>query len=187
MTTPMRVPPSEPEREQAAELLQRACGDGRLTLEQFSVRVGAVWAAQTADELAEASAGLSQTPIVGSARTVDKVVTIFSENKRRGRWRLREPRLKLFTLFGSAELDLREVLTDQDVIEIAGSCTFGELKIIVPEGVEVDVTGTVVFSARNLHLAAVPRLPGTPEIRVHITTWFSNVEVVSRPYALPPA
>ncbi len=181
----MRVPPSEPERERAAELLQKACGDGRLTLEQFSVRVGAVWAAESADELAEATAGLSQTPIVGSARTVDKVVTIFSESKRRGRWRLREARLKLFTLFGSTELDLREVLTDQDVIEIAGSCTFGELKIIVPEGVEVDVTGTVVFSSRNLHLAAVPRLPGTPEVQVHITTWFSNVEVVSRPYALP--
>ncbi|WP_250028892.1 DUF1707 SHOCT-like domain-containing protein [Paractinoplanes maris] len=185
MTTPMRVPPSEAERETAAELLQRACGDGRLTLEQFSVRVGAVWAAETADELALATAGLSQTPIVGSARTVDRVVTLFSENKRRGRWRLREGRLKLFTMFGSTELDLREVLTDQDVIEVAGSCTFGELKIIVPEGVEVDVTGTVAFSSRNLHLAAVPRLPGTPEIRVHITTWFSNVEVVSRPYALP--
>ncbi|HET6479700.1 MAG TPA: DUF1707 domain-containing protein [Actinoplanes sp.] len=187
MTTPMRVPPSEPEREQAAEMLQRACGDGRLTLEQFSVRVGAVWAAETADDLARTTADLGQAPVVGSARTVDKVVTVFSENKRRGRWRLRSPRLTLRTVFGSTEIDLREVLTDQDVIEIAGSCTFGELKIIVPEGVEVDLTGAVVFSSRNMHLAAVPRVAGTPEVRVHLTTWFSNVEVVSRPYALPPA
>ncbi|WP_240669915.1 DUF1707 SHOCT-like domain-containing protein [Actinoplanes solisilvae] len=187
MTTPMRVPPSEPERERAAELLQKACGDGILTLEQFSVRVGEVWAAETTEDLVRVTADLGRAPVVGSATTVDKVVTVFSENKRRGRWRLREPRLKLFTLFGSTELDLREVLTDQDVIEVAGTCTFGELKIIVPEGVEVDLTGTVVFSSRNMHLAAVPRLPGTPEIRVHVTTWFSNVEVVSRPYALPPA
>ena len=185
MSAPVPLPPSDAERERAAELLQRACGDGRITLEEFSARVGAVWAADTADELVRATGGLATTPIVGSARTVDKVVTLFSENKRRGRWRLRSPRLKVFTMFGSTELDLREVLTDQDVIEIAGSCTFGELKIIVPEGVEVDVTGTVAFSSRNLHLAAVPRVIGTPEVRLHVTTWFSNVEVVSKPYALP--
>ncbi|GAB2611950.1 hypothetical protein Aab01nite_67490 [Paractinoplanes abujensis] len=187
MTTPMRVPPSEPERERAAELLQRAAGDGRLTLEQFSVRVGAVWAADTPDELARATDGLDQTPIVGSASTVDQVVTVFSENKRRGRWRLRTPRLKVFTMFGATELDLREVLTGADVIEIAGTSLFGEFKVIVPEGVEVDLSGTVVFSSRNMHLAAVPRVAGTPEVRIHLTSWFSNVEVVSKPYKLPPA
>ncbi len=187
MTTPMQVPPSEPERERAAELLQRACGEGRLTLEQFSVRVGAVWAAETADELAKATDGLNETPIVGSASSVEKIITVFSDSKRRGRWRLRGPRLTLRTVFASTELDLREVLTDQSVIEIVGSCTFAELKIIVPEGVEVDLGGTVAFSNRHLHLAPVPRVAGTPEIRVHVTTWFSNVEVVSRPYTLPPA
>jgi hypothetical protein len=187
VTTPMRVPPSEPERERAAELLQRAAGDGRLTLEQFSVRVGAVWAADSSDELAQATAGLDQTPIVGSASTVDQVVTVFSENKRRGRWRLRTPRLKVFTMFGATELDLREVLTGEDVIEIAGTSLFGEFKVIVPEGVEVDLSGTVAFSSRNMHLAAVPRVAGTPEVRIHLTSWFSNVEVVSKPYKLPPA
>jgi hypothetical protein len=181
----MQVPPSDHDRERAAEVLQRACGDGRLTLEQFSVRVGSVWAAETHDELVQATAGLAAAPIVGSAQTVDRVITVFSENKRRGRWRLRSPHLKVHTLFGATVLDLREVLTDQSVIEIGGSCTFGELKIIVPEGVEVDVTGTVVFSARDMHLAPVPRVAGTPEVRVAVTTWFSSVEIISKPYALP--
>ncbi|GAA0513273.1 hypothetical protein Ade02nite_89320 [Paractinoplanes deccanensis] len=185
MTTPMRVPPSEPERERAAELLQRACGDGRLTLEEFSARVGAVWAAEDADELARATEGVAVTPIVGSSRTVDRVITIFSENKRRGRWRLRDAGVSVRTLFGSTVLDLREVATDQAVIEISGSVTFGELKVIVPEGVEVDLTGAAVFSSRQLHLARVPRVPGTPEVRVHVTAWFASVEVVSKRYALP--
>ncbi|MET0419748.1 MAG: DUF1707 domain-containing protein [Actinoplanes sp.] len=185
MTSPMRVPPSDGDREQAAELLQRACGEGRLTLEQFSQRVGAVWAAETDDELVRATADLAPAPIVGSASTVDRIITVFSDNKRRGRWRLRSPRLTIRTLFGATELDLREVLTDQSVIEIGGSCTFGELKVIVPEGVEVDLTGVVVFSSRNIHLAPVPRVAGTPEIRISVTTWFSNVEVISKPYALP--
>jgi len=181
----MRVPPSDGDRENAAELLQRACGDGRLTLEEFSVRVGAVWAADTHDELVLATADLAPAPVVGSAQTVDRVTTVFSETKRRGRWRLRTPRLRSHTIFGSTELDLREVLTDQKVIHIDGGCWFGELKVIVPEGFEVDVTGAVVFSSRNLHLAPVPRVTGTPEIRVEVTAWFSSIEVVSKPYTLP--
>ncbi|GIF01499.1 hypothetical protein Ari01nite_89630 [Paractinoplanes rishiriensis] len=179
------MPPSDGEREQAAELLQRACGEGRLTLEEFGVRVGAVWAAETGDELVRATAGLAPTPIVGSARTVESVFTIFSENKRRGRWRLRDRRLGLRTMFGATELDLREVLTDQSVIEIGGFCAFGEVKIIVPEGVEVDLTGAAVFSSSKLHLAPVPRVPGTPEVRIAVSAWFSSVEVVSKPYSLP--
>lgn len=185
MTDPVRMPPSDDERERAAELLQRACGDGRLTLEQFSVRVGAVWAAETSAELVRATGDLAPAPIVGSAQTVDSILTVFSENKRRGRWRLRSPRLWLRTVFGSTSLDLREVLTDQPVIEISGFCLFGELKVIVPEGVEVDVTGATVFSARQQNLAPVPRVPGTPEVRVEVAAWFSNVEVMSRPYSLP--
>jgi hypothetical protein len=183
---PVRVPPSDDDRERAAELLQRACGDGRLTLEEFGVRVGVVWAADTHDEMVRATAGLAQTPIVGSARTVDSIVTVFSENKRRGRWRLRG-RLRTRTLFGATELDLREVLTDQSVIEIGGFCVFGELKVLVPEGVEVDLTGPSVFASSKLHLAPVPRVPGTPEVRVTVVGWFSSVEVTSQPYSLPPS
>lgn len=181
----MRVPPADGDRERAAELLQRACGEGRLTLEEFSARVGAVWAAENDAELVQATAGLAPAPMVGSARTVDKVVTVFSDNKRRGRWRLRSPQLRAYTVFGAMELDLREVLTDRDVIEIHGTCAFSDVKVIVPEGVEVDLTGAAVFSSRNVHLAPVPRVPGTPEVRIVMSSWFSSVEIVSKPYSLP--
>ena len=185
MTSPMRVPPADGDRERAAELLQRACGDGLLTLEEFSVRVGAVWAAETDTDLVRATADLAPAPVVGSARTVDKVVTVFSDNKRRGRWRLRTRRLRSHTVFGSVELDLREVLTDQPIIEITGACVFGNLKVIVPEGVEVDLAGAAVFASRDMHLAPVRRVPGTPEVRIEVTSWFSSVEIVSKPYARP--
>jgi hypothetical protein len=181
----MRRPPSDVERERAADILQKACGDGRLTLEEFSARVGAVWAAEDDGELEQATAGLAPTPIVGSSHTVDKIVTVFSDNKRRGRWKLRSGRLKLRNIFGSTEIDLRAVLTDQSVIEISGACIFGELKVIVPEGVEVDFVGSTYFTSRHIRLAAVPRVPGTPEIRVEVTGWFSSIEVDSKPFALP--
>jgi hypothetical protein len=182
--TPMRMPVSDGDREQAAALLQRACGDGRLTLEEFSARVGAVWAAENHDELVTATSGLVTTPIVGSAQSVDEVTTVFSSTVKRGRWRLRSPILRTRTVFGSVELDLREALTDQRVIEIAGSCVFGELTVIVPEGFEVDLVGRTVFASKDMKLAPVPRVPGTPEVRITVDAWFSSVTVKSRPYSL---
>src|SRR5215472_1193033 len=98
---PMRI--TDVQREQAADVLQRACGEGRLTLEEFSARVGAVWAADTSQELEKATADLAAPPVVGSSPLEEKIVNVFGENKRRGRWRLRGA-LRVTNVFGSCEL-----------------------------------------------------------------------------------
>jgi hypothetical protein len=178
-TEALSTPIGDPDRERAAELLQQACGDGRLTLEEFTVRVGAVWAAETGADLAKATSGLAAAPVVGTRQSVEKITCVFSENKRHGRWRM-PGSVKVVTVFGATELDLREVQTDADIVEIRGRCLFGSVKVIVPEGVEVDVVGSTVFSSRKLRLAPVPRLPGTPLVRVHVNTYFGEVDVHSR-------
>ena len=176
---PVPAPIGDADRERAADLLQRATGEGRLTLEEFTVRVGAVWAADTGAELAHATAGLAPVAAVGTGAPVEKIVNIFGENTRVGRWRLHGP-LKILNVFGSTELDLREALTDAETVEITGTCVFGELKVIVPEGVEVELGGSAVFASRNMRLAPVPRLPGTPIVRVQVHAVFSEVQVRSR-------
>jgi hypothetical protein len=173
---PMRV--NDADRQRAAELLQYACGEGRLTLEEFSVRVGAVWAADTDAEIAHATTGLAQAPALGT-QTVEKVVSVFGEHKRVGRWRL-PGLLRVVNVFGSCELDLREALTGSDTVEIIGTCVFGEVKVIVPEGVEVELQGMAVFASRSMKLAAVPRLAGTPTVHVRINAYFGEVQVRSR-------
>ena len=95
--------------------------------------------------------------------------------------RLRDRELRTHTVLGSSEFDLRSVLTGQDVIEISGSWWFGQVTVIVPEDMEVDVTGTHAFSQQEIRLAPVPRLAGTPEVRVRLNAWFSQVQVESRP------
>jgi Domain of unknown function (DUF1707)/Cell wall-active antibiotics response 4TMS YvqF len=187
MERPAQLPAvriSDIQREQAAELLQRACGDGRLTLEEFSVRVGAVWAADTSAELDRATGGLAEPPVVGGGRVEEKVVNVFGESKRAGRWRL--PRaLRVTNVFGSCELDLRESAVGPEamhaqVVTITGKNVFGEVKVIVPEGVEVELTGACVFGSRELRLAPVARLSGTPVIKVDVNTYFGQVSVRSR-------
>ena len=175
----MPIPISDADRERAAELLQHACGDGRLTLEEFTVRVGAVWAADSSAELVRATADLASAPVVGIGRTIEKVTCVFSQNKRIGRWRV--PRvLRVLTVFGESELDLREAQIDATEVEITGRCVFGTVKVIVPEGVEVDLLGSEVFSAKSLDLAPVPRLAGTPLVRVRINTYFGEIKVRSQ-------
>jgi hypothetical protein len=175
----LAVPIGDPDRERAADLLQRACGEGRLTLEEFSVRVGAVWAADSAAELEKATDGLAPAPLVGTGQVIEKITCVFGENKRVGRWRL--PRaLRVLTVFGETELDLREVQTDVDVVEITGRCVFGSVKVIVPEGVEVDLAGSALFASRDVKLAPVPRLAGTPLVRVTMSTYFGEVTVRSK-------
>jgi hypothetical protein len=173
---------SDADRERSAALLQRACADGRLTLEEFSVRVGAAWAADTSAELVRTTADLALAPMVGTAQPVDRVVTVLSETKQRGRWRLRGGgALRATTVLGNLELDLREVLTDAQVIEVTGSCWFSDVKVIVPEGVEVDLSGSNILSSRELDLAPVPRVPGTPLVRIEMNLRCASLKVLSYP------
>lgn len=171
------------EREHAVELLQRACGEGRMTLEEFSVRAGAAWAADTSAELADVTRDLAPPPPVGTSQPVSEISAIFSEHKQAGRWRLPR-RLSVRAIFGSTKLDLREATIDADavtdgVVDIAVKVRFGEVKVTVPEGVEVELFGRTMFGSRQLSLAAVPRRQGTPLVRVHCSVAFGELKVRS--------
>ncbi len=177
----MNVPASDDDRERAAQRLQQACGQGILTLDEFSVRVGKVWAAQTRADLTRTLGDLPAAPvtIVGTDQPVERVVTVFGESRKAGRWRLSPQPLHTVTVFGSCEIDLRGVLGGGEQIEITGGCFFGELRVLVPEGVEVRVSGPAIFASRTMRLAPVPRLRGTPLITIHVTTMFGSVEIES--------
>jgi hypothetical protein len=192
---PERVVPKLPaavvtdaDRERAAELLQRACGEGRLTLDEFSVRAGAVWAAESQAELSQVTAGLAEPPPVGSSQPVLEMSAVFGEHKQRGKWRL--PRMmRVRAVFGSISLDLRQATigadsVDDGVVDIHARVLFGECKITVPEGVEVEMYGRAAFGSRELKLAPVQRRAGTPVVRIHSTVAFGELKVRSAPHNL---
>lgn len=183
---PLPVPQvTDDERERAVELLQRACGEGRMNLEEFSNRAGLAWAADTREELAEITEGLAPAPPVGTSQPVDTMSAVFGENKQRGGWRL--PRaLAVRAVFGSVKVDLREATIGADavndgVVDIHARVLFGEVKVTVPEGVEVEMSGSCLFGSRTLKLAAVARKPGTPLIRVHTRVLFGELGIRSAP------
>jgi hypothetical protein len=171
---------TDAEREAASELLQNACGSGRLTLEEFSDRVGAVWVAERREQLEAATAGIAAAPPVGATKTVSTVIGMLGDQRRIGRWRL-PAKLRTFTMLGDVHLDLRSVVVADPVIEITSVAIMGDLQIDVPEGVEVELRGFEVMGDRELRLAPVPRRPGTPLIRVRAYALMGDVHVTSAP------
>ncbi|GAA4210034.1 DUF1707 SHOCT-like domain-containing protein [Actinocatenispora rupis] len=176
---------TDDEREAAVELLQRACGEGRMTLEEFSERAGVAWAAESREELATVTEGLSAPPPVGTSQPVSDMSAIFSEHKQYGRWRLPR-RMRIRSIFGASKIDLREATIDAEavrdgVVDITVRVLFGEVKLIVPEGVEVEMYGGAVFGSRKASLNPVPRRQGTPTVRLHCKVTFGELKVSSAP------
>lgn len=186
MIRPVPAPAvTDEEREAAVELLQRACGEGRMTLEEFSVRAGAAWAAEDRAELAEVTEGLAEPPPVGTSQPVSEMSAVFSEHKQFGRWRLPR-RLSIRAIFGASKIDFREATIDADavrdgVVDVTVHVLFGETKLIVPEGVEVEMYGRALFGNRTVNLAPVPRRQGTPIVRLHCKVTFGELKVRSAP------
>ncbi len=175
----------DPEREHAAGVLQRVCGEGRITLEEFTVRVGAVWAADRRSEIDRALDGvaLHQPPPVPPREPESKIVNVLGENRRSGRWLLPR-RLRLINVLGETKLDLREaalapeVLAER-VVDITGRCVLGEVTITVPEGIEVEVSGGTILGSRKLRLPPVRPAAGTPVVRIHLHVFLGEVKIRS--------
>jgi Domain of unknown function (DUF1707) len=179
------VPVTDIDRQRAADLLQQVCGEGRLTLDDFSSRVGAVWSADTAGELERATSGIALPQVGAGGPSSGTLVSILGDQKRVGRWRLPR-RLRLFALLGDWELDLRGALLSRDavgdgVVDILHVSLLGDVKIIVPEGVEVELYGFELLGDRKLELAAVPITPGAPRVRLRAYGLLGDVIVRSAP------
>lgn len=171
--------PADDDRVAVAEALERAVGQGQLNLDEYGRRLDTVYQAGSHAELAALTDDL--VPVVGSLPpTVSRSVALFDHVFRTGNWRL-PAQSQAIAVFSDVELDLREVTTTSTEVRIKATAVFGDVRITVPEGVEVVLESDAVLSqAHTCELAAVPRRPGTPLITVCPEGWFGNVRVESR-------
>jgi hypothetical protein len=106
------------------------------------------------------------------------VVSVMGDQSRTGRWRL-PARLRGYCLMGDIHLDLRSVVCTEPEVEIRTWTLMGDLEVVVPDGVEVELGGFDLMGDRELRLAPVPRVAGTPLIRVKAYTVMGDVTVRS--------
>ncbi|GAA1839099.1 DUF1707 SHOCT-like domain-containing protein [Actinomadura bangladeshensis] len=162
---------SDADRERVAAVLGEALADGRLTLEEHSERTSRVYAARTLGELTGLTRDLSPEeaqPILVDDRPVS---VFFGRTRREGRWVV-PVKLPLLALFGTVELDLREAVLQRRHVVVDSLVLGGRIRLIVPDGVGVSVTGRTILSTRDLR--ARPAQDG-PTVEVGGTVIFGSV------------
>lgn len=152
--TPVRdLRASDADRERVVSLLGEALADGRLSADEHAERISVAYAARTLGELIGLTADLSPAetqPILVDDRPVH---VLFGSLRRAGRWVV-PVRVPLFAVLGTVELDLCEAVLQRRHIVIDAQVLGGRLRLLVPEGVRVDVTGRTIMCSRDVRLRA---------------------------------
>ena len=171
---------SDADRDRTVASLREHLVHGRLSLEEFTHRMGAAYAATTSAELAalerDLPAASANEPERRRRRGVRFLFSIFGSTRRGGSLRVRGTVLCV-AVFGSVTLDLRGALLAGDTVNILAATAFGSVDVIVPKGVEVDLTGLAVFGSKATRGRPGMLPPGSPLVRVLSLVVFGSAMV----------
>lgn len=176
----MRV--SDADREQAVITLREHLLAGRLTLEEFSERVGDALRAKVAGDLAHVQGDLPGVVVPAGARRKTSRVTaaVLGHVARRGQLRLGR-RAAAASAFGDLDFDLRDATIGQRQATVTVLAAFGNIDIYVPEGVTVEVAGLTIFGHRRDWGREVSR-PDAPAIYVRALGFAGTIDVWRVPH-----
>jgi uncharacterized protein DUF1707 len=195
----MRI--SDADRDRAASVLGNALAEGRLTAEEHSARLDAVFAAKTHADIAPlvrdlpgAAAALEPAaysalepgggaepgaPLTRFARSGGRprVVAVFSGAVRKGRWCV-PAELEAASVFGDVELDLRQATMSQPTASMRVFTIFGSARITVPPEMHVVDEGWALFGGREMPPDSDESAgPGAPVLRVTGVSIFGMITV----------
>ncbi|MHB1527251.1 MAG: DUF1707 SHOCT-like domain-containing protein [Candidatus Dormibacteria bacterium] len=160
---------SDRDRDLTVDRLSSACSDGRLGLEDFSTRLERALAARTLPELASITADLGRPePVLEPSRRrrgSSWFISVMGSTVRRGRWLL-GPSSQAVAVMGDCVLDLREAEVAGRDSHILAVALMGSISVVVPEGIDVDISGIAIMGSKELRGGGSRPLPGSPTIRV---------------------
>jgi cell wall-active antibiotic response 4TMS protein YvqF len=102
-----------------------------------------------------------------------------SSLRREGHWRL-APRTRFSAVLGSVTLDLWQAVLAGPEIEIEARAILGSVEVIVPEDVEVAVSGGGILSGEDLRIEGTPPARA-PLVRIRHSGLMGSLTVRSRP------
>ena len=195
---------SDAERERAAELLRDAMASGRLGVEELDERIRLVFAATTRPELerlvddvlvpatdshplAAGSTALAprseRLPVHPGSDGTGRILSIFSGTERKGRWRV-APACKVLGVFGGTELDLSDAELGADTVELKVVSWFSGATVIVPPGLNVEVSDVAILAGNAVDVGEERPDPGGPTIRIRLVSILSGAKVTRRRRAM---
>jgi hypothetical protein len=135
---------SDADRARAAERLQVAMAEGRITMAELEERLAIVYGARYEGELVPPLADLPgpeptgvRVPAVASG-PVTVLRAGMSTIKRTGAWSV-PPRLRVQSLVGSVLLDFTQADNPHPVVEVELEIAAGSVKLLLPDGATADV------------------------------------------------
>lgn len=163
-------------------MLSEAAGDGRLTLSEHAERSERALAARTLGDLTGLTADLalpSGQPIKLYPRRT--VTAAFARERRDGRWVVPEV-LPVTAFFGSVVLDLRDAVLQSQRVTIYATAVAGQVRLIVPAGVAVEMAGRSFLGIRSVRgrtVGASAAAPGSAVIEVRTLTLGGAVRAIT--------
>jgi class 3 adenylate cyclase len=174
---------SDGDRDAAVAQLREHVVVGRLTLDEFSQRIGVALEARVRGELDRALVDLpvSVAPPDEAPRRRGRrwLVAVMSGSHARGRWRVAE-RTTAIAVMGGCDLDLRQAEIAGPEVLITAVAFWGGVTIVVPEGFEVEMEGFSIMGGRHVRVRNVPIIPGSPRIRIKGIAIMGGVDVRTR-------
>ncbi|RKS68917.1 cell wall-active antibiotic response 4TMS protein YvqF [Actinomadura pelletieri DSM 43383] len=185
---PDRVRASDAEREAVVERLRIASVEGRLTFEELTERTEAAYAAVTRGDLDAITADLPGMGAPGAEPAPLQVKRRFSavmgDCKERIVGRIDGP-LEAVSVMGDVELDLRGAQVPSGEVTVTATAVMGDVKIIVPDGVRVEVTGHNFLGDRRIAVREPHPGARVPVVRVNATVVMGDVKIVDDEHHAP--
>jgi hypothetical protein len=171
---------SDADREQVAERLRDAAGEGRLTVEELDARLERAYGARVGSELAAVTADLPQTSQAAGAPdrrgTRRWLISVLGGRRLRGRW-LAGRKLASIGFMGGADIDLRDAVLTEGELTITTVAVMGGVNVIVPPGVDVEVSGFALMGGHDANIPPQELPPGARRVHVRAYALMGGVSV----------
>ncbi len=135
---------SDSDRERAAAVLQAATADGRVSSGELEKRLELVYSAKSKGDLETIVKDLQPMQWGGGTPTATKDLGVIGSLVRKGRWVVGE-KYRATAIIGTGVIDLREAEFTGPETTISVNSWLSTVYVVVPENVEVRVSGTGIF------------------------------------------
>jgi predicted membrane protein len=106
------------------------------------------------------------------------VVSVFGDITRRGSWPSGN-RFSPVAVFGDIDLDFREAGPVAGQVAIDAVAPFGNIDVLVPDGVQVDVDGFTLLGSKKISVGDRSTNKSAPVLRVRAFSLLGSVKVSS--------
>lgn len=177
---------SDADRDRVSDILRDALAEGRLTTEEHSERLDAVYEAKTVGQLeplvrdlpvpgGHAAQAPRVVPVPDGTGENPNLIGILGGGERKGRWRVGS-RINAVAIMGGVEIDLTEATFTSPELVINCTAIMGGISIRVPENVTLRGGGVVgIMGGSDIKAYESPD-PGAPVIRIQGFAFWGGVE-----------